>query len=78
MLKVPKIIRFHYLRNIMLDYLDFWYVHRRLSYGNNLLAILKVSKITNLQYLRNGMFDCHEFIHADRHSEFRIGTTIMQ
>ena len=35
--KVLKIISLQYLRNDMVDYLDFWYVYRPPSCGNNLL-----------------------------------------
>ena len=37
--KVPKITSLHYLRNDMVDYLDFWYVYRPQSHGNNLLRM---------------------------------------
>ena len=38
----------------MLDYLDFWYVHKPTS--------LPTSKMLNLQYPKNEMLDCHDFI----------------
>ena len=48
----------------MLDYLDFWYVHRPLSHAQSF-------KLTNLQYCKNGLLDCHDFPHQDRSQEFQ-------
>ena len=44
--KLPEIASFYYLRNEMLDYLDFWYVHRPLSHGNNLSYVKLLQMIT--------------------------------
>ena len=59
MSKVSKIANFQYLRNVMLDYLDFWYVHVPPIHNQSIQK-------TNLQYLKNGMLECHNVLHPDR------------
>ena len=56
--EVPKIVSLQYLRNGLLEYLDFEYGHRP--------SHTQIMQKKNLRYIENGVLEHHDFQHPDR------------